>query len=265
MAVFNSAPSSGRHPLSIETLRRKMGVGGPLFEYMKHFASRDVVRHFDDFLGDTINLDDYAVATGGGAASAVWAINVQEDGWIRATTGTAGDATTTMSLIGPAIYYGDRNPGMEVRFKPITAVTEVKIEMGFVDVVPSSNATVVNSVTTPTVNASVVDAAVYHFRNASSVITNTFATIGTTISAAKTAFTPPTAVAANTKYRIRIQLIGNTAYLLMDDVLVASHKTAGTDYVEGGNPLAPWIAVQASNGTSKSLDVDYIDRWKDRN
>lgn len=250
-------------PLSRQELG-KFKAYGPEYEFLDFFT-KDCFHYMDDFAGDTIDLDQYAVANGGGAAAASFAINVQEDGWIRATTGTANGDTTTCSLIGPAIYYGDRHAGLEMRFKPITAVTETRIELGFIDVVPGSNKPAVNVLATPTVNTSVVDAALFVYDHTGSTTTTQLTTIGTTFTAVKTAVTMPTAIAAATKCTVRIQLTINQVRLWVDGQLVAQHSTAGTDYIEGGNPVAPFMLIRASNATSKSLDVDYLRTWKVRN
>lgn len=241
-----------------------MGRSGPIYDSLRRFATSDVSVWFDDFIGDTINLDHIAVATGGGAATAVFAINVQTGGVIRATTGTASGVTTTQSLISAAMFKGDQFAELTCRFRPITAVTETMIEIGFADVVPGSNAMVVNNVTTPTVNASIVDAAVYHYRHTGSTTTNTFVTIGTSITAAKTLFTPPTAIAANTWVDLRVKLATNRAALFFNGVKVAEHSTDAVDYIEGGSSVAIWAAIQATNATSKSLDIDFLQATIDR-
>ena len=251
------------YPLSRQELKNAH-LRGPEYEFLKHFAMRDSVYTLDDFIGDTINLDNYAVANGGGAAAASFAITVVEDGWIRGTTGTGNGDTASASLIGPAIYYGDRNCWMECRFKPVTAVTEARIEIGFVDVVPGSTKPVVDVLATPTVNTAVADAALYVYDHTGSTTTNELVTIGTAITAAKTTFTPPVAIAAGTIYTVRIHVIGNTVFLIMNGVLVASHQASATDYIEGGSAICPWLYVRASSATSKSLDVDYVALGKDR-
>lgn len=263
-AALSPDPQNG-YRFSRRTLRAGgEGRNSPLYRFLERFAIRDMVYSFDDFDQDTINLDRYAVANGGGASAASFAITVAEDGWIRATTGTANDDTASASLIGPAIYYGDRHCGMEVRFKPVTAITETRIEIGFLDVVPGSNKPAVNSLTTPSVNTSVVDAALYVYNHTGSTTTNELVTIGSSITAAKATFTPPTAIAAGTIYTVRIQVVDNRAFLWMDGKLVASLNTGATDYIEGGSAICPWFYIKALNATSKSLDVDYLALWKDR-
>ncbi len=257
-------PDNG-YKYSRAEMRRFMSRSNPQWKFFNRLAVHDTVEVFDDFLGDTINLDNYALGNGGGASAVAFAVTVAENGWIRATTGTANDATTTESLITPKIYYGDRNAWIEMRVKPVTAVTETQIELGFVDVVPGSNKTVVNALTGPaTVNASVVDAAVFVYDHSTATTTTELVTIGGSITIANTAFTAPTAVAAGTAFTIRVALQGNHVYCWMDGVLVAKHNVPGTDYIEGGNAVAGFALITATNATSKSLDIDYIHIQQDR-
>jgi hypothetical protein len=252
------------YPLSRAEIRKFQGRGA-MQEFLDFYAAADVLFNKDDFDVDTLNTFWTAVAGGGGASQANFAVNVQEDGWIRGTTGTANGDTTTTTLISALNFYGDRNAGCMIRWKPITAITETRIELGFVDVVPGSTKSVVNSLTTPTVNTSVVDAALSVYDHTSTTTTNELVTIGSSIAAAKTTHTPPTAIAATTKNVIRIQLVTNFVYLWMDGVLQVSHATPGTDYVEGGDALALFALIRASDATSKSLDIDYFMWWKNRN
>lgn len=255
------------HVLSIKELRRWSGAGkDPLYEFLSYFAGNDVVHFFDDFKGDTLSGDDWLVANGGGAGIASYAINVQEDGFIRATTGTGNGDTSTCTIVSPAIYYGDRYSGCMFKWTGITAVTETRIEQGFVDVIPGSTKPIVNVLATPSVNTSVVDAAISVYDHTGTTTTNQLTTIGTSITAAKTTFTPPTAIAATTVNRIRLQLTGatNGALLWMDGILMAQHATGGTSYIEGGSALALVALIRASNATSKSHDIDFIRAWKDR-
>jgi hypothetical protein len=250
------------HRLSRAELRKVMGLS-PLYSFLEYFAKADVFYEAFDFRGDTIPGDDWAVANGGGTGVASYAVNVQRAGVIRATTGTSGNDTASASIISPAIYYGDALCGVSFRWKPVSAVTEARIEQGFVDVVPGSTKSVVNSLTTPTVNTSVVDAAVCVYNHTGSTTTNELVTIGSSISAAKFTYTPPTAIAAGTWNTVRLQIITNQAYLWMDGLLVAVPSGA-TDYIEGGSAIAIWARVAASNGSSKSHDIDLIQAWENR-
>lgn len=248
------------HPFSVETLDQRIGNRRD-----RHFlaagAFQSEVFDFDDFWGDTINLDLYAVANGGGAAVASFATNVAEDGTIRATTGTAGNDTASASIIGPTIYKGDRNILFIARFK-ISAITEVRAEIGLIDVVPGSTKSAINSLVTPTVNTAVVDTALYVFDHTGSTTTSGFYTAGSSFTAQKTVGTTY-ALAADTYAVIAIELSpSNSANFFFNGVKAgAGHDNA----VEGGDAVAFWARVSASNGTSKTMDIDYRAILKDRN
>lgn len=259
------------YPLSNRELSKIAGLSkGPLRDFIQFLASRDVVHFFDDFNGDAINLDNYAVANGGGAAVASFATNVQRSGVIRATTGTANDATASASLIMPLNWYGDANAGMEVRWKLETSVAAYKVEVGFIDAVPASNTGGVNDEDTPTFYAA--DSAIMSVDTAETFTTPGFYTNGSTsgqpdsrtsmagIPGLTTGVTP----IISTYITTRIQLLGNNAFCWMNGRLVASHNTDADGHVEGGVALAPWFYVAANSATSKSMDVDYLRVWADR-
>lgn len=272
MATTTRKPRNG-YPLSNRELRKLMGINSTLYDFLRFYATRSVIHQFDDFTGDTINLDLYAVANGGGASAASFAISLAEDGMIRATTGTANDATASASLIGPLNWYGDRNCGIEIRAKA-SAVASVKLEFGFIDGVPSSNAPGVTDEDTPT--AAFADGAVISLDSSETSTVLQFTTKGSTASQDIQAtvlsstnrvpnFTSGTTPVLAEWFTVRVEIIGNMAYAWANGKLFASHDTQAAGAVEGGVALAPWIYVGANSATSRTLDVDYIRVWKDRN
>jgi hypothetical protein len=256
-------------PKSLAELRKAVNKG-PLYDYLAKDAWQDRVLFFDDFSGDTINLDNYAVANGGGAGVGSFAINVQSGGVIRATTGTANDATASASLIMPLNWYGDKNCGMEVRWKLETSVAAYKVELGFADAAPGSNTGVVNDEDTPTGYGS--DFAIMSVDTSETFTTPGFYTDGSTANqgikrtsmAGIPSLTNGVTPIISTYITTSIQLVGNSAYCFMNGRLVASHDDDPEGNVEGGVALAPWFYIAANSATSKSLDVDYLAVWQDR-
>lgn len=238
----------------------KMGGRGPLSDFLARLAYPDQVFFYDDFLGDTINLDMYALANGGGAAVSNFATAVAANGTVAGALGTANDVTASISLIGPLIYYGDQNAGIHIRMKS-SAVTSLVLDAGFVDAVPGSNTSAVNDVDTPTVY--MTDGAVLHLHTGQTLATAAFVTAGTsfTTTATSVAATLASVPAANTYFDVRIQLVTNAAYCWVNGVLVAQHTG---NKVEGGTALAPWIYARALSATSRTITVDYIAAWADR-
>jgi hypothetical protein len=274
MAVNKRFPRTGS-PLSRESLRRMMGYG-QMYDFMDFFTG-DKVHHYDDFLGDTINLDMYAVANSGGAGAASFATQVLPSGAIRSASGTTDNGAC--NLIMPLNWYGDLNCGMEVRWK-IDDPLGFSFDIGFIDAVPGSTGSAVSDIDTPAFTAA--DCAVLHLdtdqtlatlafgtkgstANQDAKKTNMIASAGTTIGAG-VALGLPVAATWNTT---RVQLSGNDAYCWINGILVASHTTTGSGAnsagaVEGGIALAPWIYNRTRNTTTKLFDVDYIRVWMDR-
>ena len=247
-------PASG-YPASKAELAKFRGMGGPLNRFLQTFAYKDRVFFFDDFLGDTINLDNYALANSGGAGAANFAIQVLRSGVIRSATGTTDDGS--LSLIGPAIWYGDANCGMEIRFK-YDVVTGYNTEVGFAAAVPGSNASAVTDIDTPTV---LDETAVLQIDTDQTLTTLAFATGGTSFTDTATTVTGTTVLTAATYAIVRIQLIGNMAACWINGYREAVHSG---DKVEGGNPLALWVYSRTRNTTTKLLDIDYVAMWQDR-
>ncbi len=276
--VNTGAPRAG-FPLSVAELR-KAYAKGPLYDFLRFYASHDVYHRFDDFdqLGSSALTPFWTVANGGGAGVAAITQNLQQNGVIRGTTGTANGATASVSMIGPIETAGTSNPGMEMRFKTVTASTGIRMEFGFIDAVPGSNTASFNSMDGAT-NVPTMFAA-----NSVTAAIDTGATAAffnlVTIGSATNQLarrTPGTTglAAAGTYQTLRIQLfsqdntIANAVWAAMwhNGVLVAtmdSSTTAGVGCVNGSVLLAPWVYFEAINATSKSLDIDYIHVWGDR-
>jgi hypothetical protein len=241
-------------PLSDAELN-KVKADGVLRRFLELYASSSRVRHFDDFLVDTINLDHYAVAAG--ATATTWAVNVQENGVIRGVTGTTA-ATSGLQVITPKIYYGDRNCGFEIRLKS-DVVEDIRVELGFVNALPSVNTTVVNSLATPSFNTS-VDTAMYVYDEDTDVVTmGLYGQGNATPADNKTAFTT-NALVAETYSRVRLQLVGNDGFLWVDGQLVASKASL----TEGGNAQAFAVSIKNDSTTTQNVDIDYIHIWQDR-
>lgn len=275
--VFTGYPGVG-YPNSVSELRKAYSKG-PLYNFLRSYAYRDVVFKKDDFDGKVIDTtNNWSVANGGGAAAASFAVNLQQSGVIRGTTGTGNGVTASASLIGPIAYAGTSNPGMEIRFKTVTASTSVRMEAGFIDAVPASNTASFNSMdgtgAVPTMfAANSVTAAID--TSATAAFFN-LVTIGSASNQLGRRTNGTTGLAAAGTYQtIRLQLFSadnttaNSVWAAMwhNGQRVATmdgSTTAGVGAVNGSVLLAPWVYFEAINATSKSLDIDYIAWWGDR-
>ena len=64
MTAAKRLPPSRGYDQSTAQLSRSQ-LNNPLRDFLADYAKRDRIELFDDFLGDTINLDNYAVAAAG--------------------------------------------------------------------------------------------------------------------------------------------------------------------------------------------------------
>ena len=239
------------------------GPGSAMQAFLSRLAFQDYQFFFDDFDGDAINLDYWALNSDTNAADFVH--NAQANGVVRGAT-SANDNEAT-SMLGPAIYFGDRNCWMEVRFK-IDTITNVQFEVGFVDAVTDKTLEVVTDVDTPAVGNGAGDVAVIHMDTDQTLTTAAFVTEGSTASQDPTATTldPAFTPTAATYHTVRIGVAGNVPFFLLDgsEYGTEAHGNAVASQIEGGTALAPWIFVMARSAADRLFDVDYVAFGQDR-
>ena len=247
----------------------KFARAGAMRDFLEFYAFRDRYFHIDDFDGDAINLDYYALAAAG-AAAAVFATNVQNGtGVVRGSTGTDDNAAT--SLVGPIIFRGDNNCGIWARLK-LDAVTSCELEVGFVDAVPGSAGPAFSAVAPTAVAA---DAAVIHFDTdeASAALDRIhLLTVGSTANQDAKATSFGLDAVAATFLDVTLQIIGNdvvsTVSIGTTGQVTVSHNngTSGNaaGHVEGGVSLAPWVYCRTRSTTPVLCDLDAIAVWSDR-
>jgi hypothetical protein len=257
VSTFKPYPATG-WPLGERELLKSQ-TPNPLEYFLRYYALHDVYLFRDDFDGKALNTTNtYTVAAGSTATT--WAISQTiEDGLNRGVTGTTA-ATSGLQIQYPAtIFTGSRNAGCEVRWQT-SDITEVRVEIGFTSgTLPAVNTTLVNSLTTPTFNT-VTSAVLGVYDNASATTTMGLYSIGSAVSATKTAFTAPVPV-NSTFQTVRLQINGTKATMWVNGINVAQ-PTA--DQVTAADVLAFVVSVKASNTTSKNVDLDYVLLWKDR-
>jgi len=243
-------------------LRKVMGKANPLFEFLDFHALRDV--SFEKFDFNIKALDTTNVWTvAAGASSTTWAVRAEAGGWIRGVIGATA-ATSGLQLSIPTKYWsGDANAGMACLFRA-SNITEKRIEIGFVDALPSVNTTVVNSLTTPSYNTA-TDAAMFVYDHTGTTTTMGLYTAGTGFTAAKQAFTTPAPTVAGV-YFVAIQLIGNRAYLWCKDAAnpTAQASSGTTDYIEGGNGVIPVVSLKSADTNTGNFDIDFLATWSGR-
>lgn len=259
-------PPSQGYDRSERQLSRYL-LSNPLRDFLKDLAIRDRVVFDDDFLGDAINLDNYAVAQS--QTSTSFAVVVGRNGTIAGTT--AAVTTASVSLVTPIIWYGDANCSFEARLKINTVANTWIIEGGLIDAVPGSSGPGIADIDTAT-GATMTCGALFHVNNNQTHAGIAFGTIGggsgqtfaTTL--VTSGFTTPV---ADTYLTIKVQLINiasgkSAAYLWVNGRQVASH-VAAAGAVKGDQGLAGWIYLQSISANAKVLTVDYLRMAQDRN
>ena len=247
----------------------KFSRAGAMRDFLSFYGFRDTAFWIDDFIGDTINLDFWAVANSSGTSAADFAANIAQSsgtGVIQSDSGTTDNGST--SIIGPIIYKGDQNCGMAARFK-VDDVTSWSFDVGFIDAVPASNTAGVNDVDTPTVF--MADGAVIHMNTDQTLQVPALVTVGSTANQGAKATTTGLAPANATFCTAMIQIVGNDVFaqfnngsgqVFIEHTNGVSGNSAG--HVEGGVALAPWIINLTRNTTAKFMDVDFVAVWTDR-
>ncbi len=237
-------------PMS-EAQLRKMGGMGLRFDFLKMLALRNnaglIAPQYDFQIKavDTTNL--WTVAAG--ATATTWAVRAEPGGWIRGVTGTTA-ATSGLQLSIPQKYWNGDVGSLLLCLLKISAITEIRVEVGFADALPSVNTTVVNSLSTPSFNTTAA-AAAFVYDHTGSTTTMGLYGIGTAVAANKTAVTAPVPV-ADTLYPVCVQLVTNKAFLYLGD---SDTPVASVD-IEGGDGLIPFVSVKGSNTSSKNVDID---------
>lgn len=254
-------------PASLNELR-KAGNKGPLYDYLRKYAFQDKEFMFDDMHPSTMLATNWAVANSGGTSAANFAAKADAaGGWLQGDTGT--DDNGSISLIGQHVgWLGDRNCGMEIRLLT-DIVTDFNIETGFATGAPAANASVCTDIDTP---AGQTDSAVFTVDTDQTIVTAAFFTDGSTANqdvkattlAGVPGFTSGTLPVAATAYIVTIQCVGNSAYLFVNNKLVASHDDDAQGNIEGGTAMAPWVYCRTRSGTAVFPEIDYVAVWQDR-
>lgn len=249
-----------------------------LFPAMQ-YGSLDVVRQEDEFSGDTLNTFKWGVSNGAGASAAdpVIPATLVKNGVVDFVTGTAGNSTASSELTGGLTFRGDQG-AVIVACLAVDIVTGVKIEMGFTDALADPGA--VNVRATPTFNA--VDCALWCFDTddngnwegvaANNQDTSPMANVTGSGAIQGAAFAP----VAGTFEWLMIELVENDNSNKECSVEFSRYTEDGErTFLEIGgavNPqgpnsnvlLTPWLYVEARNGSSKTMSVDYFAAYQHR-
>lgn len=248
--------SSTPFPL-FDSILRKFTGKGPRYDFlaMRADGSRSFEKH--DF-NRSVTSDVTNVWTVGATSTATtWAILAEPGGWLRGVTG-ASVATAGLQLYAPnKMWNGTAGAGFASLIR-LSAVTDIRVEQGFADVVPA--------VSTPAVNlasnafASVTTGAVYlydHLTASVSVTTTGLYTVGASVAYSAVATTTNRYASAVTLF-VAVEIDGTTVRCWVGSPgQPLATKTAALEAATG---LIPFIAIKGA-GASKNVDIDTLWTW----
>lgn len=251
-------------PLLTIPTRDTLRKGRHLIPDFLRFNVIDLAVWEDDFMGavltggeavegDATLVNKYQ-STASGAASAAATIQTGTvNGVVRLDPGSANSGRSDLSL--GLHFRGDRYAVCWWRFTTPSAITSMKFEFGFTDVVSGTDAGAVNAKATPTFNAT--DACVFVYDTSDD--TN-LTLVGVDSGTAATAENFDTALAASTYYYLGIALRGTAAkgFLLGANGDFLEESAWMTGAVSDDVLLTPWAFVQNRSANQRVLDIDYL-------
>ena len=249
----------------LSDVRLRSGMGAAITSEFLQMNSFDICKWEDDFLSGVLTTSVYTSSAGGAAtAFAVLAPSASANEWgvIRGVTGTTDDQAVALSL--PLQCKGDYNAVMAVRYR-ISAITTVKIEIGFRDTVASQTGTV-NVLNTPSFSAT--NGCCWAFDTDATV--DTWAAEGVKASSAATGVTLATtaggaAPVVDTYQTMVVALMEDNAYFsrYSADGRKQGDTIMLTDCNTGSVNLAPTVYVQNRAGSaSRNFDIDFFKMWQ---
>lgn len=239
-------------PLHDEQIK-KWSQRGYMMDFLKARASAS--RSFETFDFNVKAIDTTNQWTVGATSTATtWAVLAEPGGWIRGVTG-ASVATGALQISIPSKYWNGTTGAGFASLIRLSAVTEVRLEQGFADVLPAVGTTAVNLASNAF--ASVAAGAVYLYDHTGSTTTSGLYTIGTSVAFSATATTTNRYASAVTLF-VAVEIDGTTAKLWVGPP--ASPLAVKTSAVAAADAFIPFIMAKTSSG-SKNIDIDCIWTW----
>lgn len=226
------------------------------------FATKawDVCQIYDDFTGPTISstYNGWTTGNGAGASAASFVVSAGAvNGAILGTTGTAGDNTAAAVICSGRHFQGQLNAVITARLYIASVVTSVAVEVGFRDAITTTAGAqrVVNAKATPTFIAT--DGAVWILDTNDNAYWEGVAVANAVAATTVEAAISPT---ASTYEYLQVALVGAVAYYSRFDAngRRTYGPTAQAAAVTATVNLAPFVAIEARNATSKTCVVDAI-------
>lgn len=249
MAVYGAALPTRQN------LEKVLGGKDDIYPFLE-WLTFDVNHWDDDFQGDTLHGGYQSTASGAGSAAA--AINTGANGGqIRLTTGTDNAGRSDLSL--GRHYRGDQSAIFAARVV-LDAVTSVKLEVGFTDVISGTDAGAVNVLATPSWTAD--DAVVFCLDTNDTANFKFLGVAATTASSVVSTAHAPTA--ATLEWYVVTLNDGAARGFILN---TGGRQLYDSGWVSGAVTktvlLTPWIFVQArAASASKNCDIDRLIVWQ---
>lgn len=242
-------------PLIDSWLSRFKGKGYER-DYMKARMSRSRSFTEHDFLGALAGTVTGQWTISATSTATTWAILGESGGWIRGVTG-ASVATAALQIYGPGKFFNGTNGAGFASLIRLSAVTDIRLEQGFVDVSPANAVTAINYASNSF--NSVTTGAVYLFDNgvaASATVTGLF-TVGVS-TAMQTVATTANQYASGVTLFVAMEIVGTTVKLWTGND--RSPTAVITSAFAASESWLPWIGIKGL-GASKNVDIDALWTW----
>ena len=243
--------------LSRASLKQYYSTQHKMYQF---FATRawDVCQLEDDFHGPTLDAYKWTTGNGAGASAASFVVTAgAANGAIVGTTGTAGDNTAAAVICSGRHFQGQLNAVITARLYIASVVTSVAVEVGFRDAITTTAGAqrVVATKATPTFTAT--DGAVWILDTNDNAYWEGVAVANAVGATTVEAAISPT---ASTYEYLQVASVGTVAYYSRFDA--NGRRTYGpvaqAAAVTATVNLAPFVAIEARNATSKTCVVDSI-------
>jgi len=245
--------NSFNFPLSTKNLKRLAG-GSPERDFLKMLASRNIALEKHDFNRSLTADVTNTWSVGASSTATTWAVLAEPGGWLRGVTG-ASVATGGLQLYGANKFWnGTRGAGIAALIR-LSAVTEIRAEIGFADVAPAAATNLVNLPSAAFNSA--VSAAVYLYDHTGSTTTSGLYTIGTSNAYGAVATTTNRFSSAAVLF-VALEINGTGVQLWLGDG--ARAITGAVSAFTAANGVVPFLGFTTSSG-SKNVDIDTIWTW----
>ena len=218
---------------------------------------KGMVHFFDDFLGDTINLDLYVVNVSSGGTA--FAINAQHNGVARGTgDGTDGDIT---NLYCPPQYRADAGGPLtlEIRATLITSLANGEEYIGFSDAATDENP--INVSTADVVTTTASNAVGFAFTGAGTADWKAVSVNGDadgTVTRCNVGGATTPVLTTWQTFKVVINADGDADYYI-DGIFQVRE-----DLAVSPTTLLNFFVAQQDGGAARSTDLDYIEVWAGR-